>query len=160
MRHMAFDPPRKTSPQSTPNGNDNSRMVLAKAAAVKLIGYFPAGAPHDPDGYREGLTVILAEYPPDVMLKAIDPLKGLPSTCKFLPSPAEMKAECESWYAPIRDAYERAERERAQIAETDSLMIPDYRVKTQVLVSYRTFMEMTGGRGRPIGFFEKGPATK
>ena len=98
--------------------------------------------------------MILVNYPPDVMLKAIDPYKGLPSKCKFLPAPSELRDECDSWYSPILKEDEYAARERSQIAER----IPDYRPRSAAhrRYEYRECLEIYGPRFRPVGPFEQG----
>lgn len=48
------------------------------------------------------VTAILSEYPDQVIEAVTDPRTGLPSKIKWLPSVAEVKAECESHMYRVR----------------------------------------------------------
>ncbi len=81
--------------------------------ALQMFGRYRKGDANDADGYIEGVTAILALYPPDVVQKVTDPRIGLPSKLKWLPQPSEVKDECEFWMMPRRiHEREQATRER------------------------------------------------
>ena len=59
---------------------------------------------------------MLAQYPEAAVAKVCDPVRGLPSTSKFLPSIAEIREACERetvWHYAV----EKRERERRHTAE-------------------------------------------
>lgn len=62
---------------------------------------------------------MLAEYPMDVVRLVCDPRSGIPSKCNWLPTLAEIKAECEAWHAPMRRAAQREQEIVEQFAARD-----------------------------------------
>jgi hypothetical protein len=84
--------------------------------ATRLFGYYRASEANDPETFIMGVTAMLARYPEPIAHKVCDPVRGLPSTSKFLPSIAEIREACERemvWH----DAVERRERDRRHTAE-------------------------------------------
>lgn len=65
------------------------------------------------------MVAVLAEYPMDVVRLVCDPRCGIPSKCNWLPTLAEIKAECESWHAPMRRARQRELEIEEQFAQRD-----------------------------------------
>jgi hypothetical protein len=61
--------------------------------------------------FLAGAVVIFAAYPEDVMREVVHPLNGLPGKLKYLPTLAEIKAECDA--AALRQQRE-AEIEKAR----------------------------------------------
>ena len=80
--------------------------------ATRLFGYYRASEANDPETFIAGATVTLARYPEAVVRNICDPVRGLPSTAKWLPSIAEIREACEQAMAP-RYAEERRQNERA-----------------------------------------------
>jgi hypothetical protein len=75
--------------------------------ADKLFDLLPQLDVGDPESFIAGTIAILAEYPADVMLAAIDPVRGIPSRTDR-PTLRLIKAVCEELYAPIAREEERA----------------------------------------------------
>ena len=78
------------------------RLNLASPAQVGealkiLFGSFPLGKPNDPQIYTAAVTQLLSNYPNSVVRKAVDPIRGIASRTKFLPTIAELSEllDCE-----------------------------------------------------------------
>lgn len=65
-------------------------------AARRLFGCYRRDDAADPDVYLAATTAVFCRYAPDVVRRAIDPRSGLPSKLKWLPTIAEIVAECEA----------------------------------------------------------------
>jgi hypothetical protein len=61
-----------------------------------LCGCYRRDDAADPKVYASALIFVMEEYQIEVVEYVTSPRTGLPSTCKFLPSVAEVKAACES----------------------------------------------------------------
>lgn len=103
-----------------------------------------------------GATAVFAEYSPDIVAIVIDPVRGLPRKCKFLPSLAEIRAECEDYCRPIRERAEWDRRAKAQLDERD-LIESQYEQSTAKRYTYREFID-GAAEGKwpsvPKGYFE------
>jgi hypothetical protein len=90
-------------------------MKTAKKAAARLLSFYPPVEALDPEAFIAGLTAIMAQYPPLVLERAIDPVKGLPARVKALRSLAVIRQELDEIAAPFeREARrEQARREAA-----------------------------------------------
>jgi hypothetical protein len=121
------------------------------------MGFYRVADAHNPRVYLAGVVAALSDYPVEIICQVVDPRNGIPSKIKWLPTIAEIKEACESRYAPHRYAADWDKRAAEKIAARDTLAIPDYRPKTtpNKQYTYAEFMEMTGGKGRPIGRFEQ-----
>ena len=79
--------------------------------ATQLFGFFPRSDANDPESFIIGAAAMLARYPEAVTRAVCDPVRGLPSTNKFLPAISEIRDACERqmvWH----DAVEKRDRER------------------------------------------------
>jgi hypothetical protein len=101
----------------SPSGrNANCEPEVAAARATILFGYYPRNEANDPEIFIAGATAMLSSYPEVVVERVCDPIRGLPSKNKFLPSIAEIRETCERemvWH----DAVDKRERERAHTRE-------------------------------------------
>jgi hypothetical protein len=83
----------------------------------RLLGCYPAGKPADPQVYVAAVTAVLANYPNEIVRRVTDPVSGLPSRCKFLPTIAELTEACGELMRPYRQELEDAKRLAKQDAE-------------------------------------------
>lgn len=95
--------PKPRSPQAS---TQTPQTRMAKLIASKLFGLLPPLDIADPEGFVVATIAIFAEYPGDVMLAAIDPVRGVPSRSDR-PTLRLIKAVCDELYAPIDRARER-----------------------------------------------------
>lgn len=75
-----------------------------------MFGCFRKGDANDPATYVAAVTLILADYEPEVIRRVTDPRAGIPRKMKFMPNPAEIAAACDAAKKAIA-----AEREMAQL---------------------------------------------
>jgi hypothetical protein len=64
--------------------------VEAAEAARTLIGMYPARQVHDAEIYSKAITTVFMAAQYDFVRRVVDPVNGLPSKCKFLPTVAEI----------------------------------------------------------------------
>ena len=86
---------------------------LAGRLATQLFGCYRASEANDPETYVTAAAALLSRYPEAVARQVCDPVRGLPSTSKFLPAIAEIREACERemvWH----DAVLRRDRVREQ----------------------------------------------
>ncbi len=102
----------------------SGELAFAKADAAevggglkRLLGCYPAGKPADPQVYVAAVTAVLARYPNEIVQQVTDPVGGLPSRCKFLPTIAELTEALNSAMAPSWAEYNTAKREAIQTQE-------------------------------------------
>jgi hypothetical protein len=107
---------RASSSALTSSLTENCDPRIAARLAAKLFGCYRAAEANDPETFIAAATVTLAQYPEAVVRQICDPVRGLPSEDKWLPSIAEIRVTCERAMAPRR-AEERRERERAHTRE-------------------------------------------
>jgi hypothetical protein len=70
----------------------------------------------DPEAFIAGTVAILAEYPRDILLAAIDPVHGIPSRTDR-PTLRLIKVVCDELYEPfVREEEQRRARDDAQAA--------------------------------------------
>lgn len=72
---------------------------MAAQAAERLIGFYPSISASNPEVYAAGLMQVFCHYPEHLVAEAIDPVHGLPSECKFVPTLAEVKEFLEPRHA-------------------------------------------------------------
>lgn len=72
-------------------------------AARMLTGFYPAREVNDFKAYAAGMAALLGAYPLDFVRRVCNPVDGLPSRLKWLPTLADVKAALED---------ERARRDR------------------------------------------------
>lgn len=79
-----------------------------------LLGQWPSQKPNDPETYIAGIEAVLAEYPPEIVAKVIDPATGVATRCEFLPTSARLTSELEAAMMPYnrqwREEYDRRNR--------------------------------------------------
>jgi hypothetical protein len=104
--------------------------VQALKATRQLLGCFRTGEANDPAIFAAAVAAVLSDYPLEIIQYVCDPRTGLPSSSKWMPTAAEVKAACEgraTWLAKIdrfenfgkkRPTYERqpTEAERKRVA--------------------------------------------
>lgn len=78
--------------------------AVAAQAARSLLGLYPTTRDiQDPDTYAAGLTALMAAYPTDFVKRVVNPVTGLASRLKFVPTLADVREALEA---------ERARRNR------------------------------------------------
>jgi hypothetical protein len=87
-----------------------TQIQTAKAAAARLIEFYPSIHASSPQTYAAGLVQMFAYYPEFLVAEAIDPVHGLPSECEFLPTLAKVKAFLEPRYRNHLRTLEMKER--------------------------------------------------
>jgi hypothetical protein len=88
--------------------------------ATRLFGCYRASDANDPRTYIAAATATLACYPEPIVRLVCDPVSGLPSQDKWLPSIAEIRVACDRLMAPAH-AQERRDRVRSEtLARRDS----------------------------------------
>lgn len=101
----------------------------ARKAVVSLLANYPNGF-SSRDGeteklaYMASMAKVFAAFPEWAGVAAVNPVTGLPSRARFLPTPAELKAELEAVIAKRRACGVRAQahmREAQRRAEAEQL---------------------------------------
>ena len=85
----------------------------ALEAATRLFGFYRASEASDPKTFIAGAAAILARYPVEIVRQVCNPVVGLPSESKWLPSLNEIREACEKLMQPVRDQ-ERRDRVREE----------------------------------------------
>jgi hypothetical protein len=89
--------------------------------AVEAVGKMLRAYPNARDGLRDGyvgtIAALLCKYPRAVALRCADPLNGVCTVSKFLPTVAHCVEWLEREQRPLRDAFERERRSREQLEE-------------------------------------------
>lgn len=119
-------------------------------AARLLLGCYRTGDANDSEVYIAAVVRVLSGYPVDVAQRISDPLTGIPSKLKWLPSVQEIVDACEVIEGPRRRNLEWDERAKRQLAER-----PPPQKPTQSTGKIITYGELPEGV-RPIGVFELG----
>lgn len=70
-----------------------STEFAAKRARI-LVGCYRKTDASDPEIYAAAVVSVLCRFHPDVVAAVTEPATGLPATCKFLPSIAEIAEAC------------------------------------------------------------------
>lgn len=65
--------------------------VAANDAVTRLMGFYPAREVRDPKTFAAGMTALMATFPLDLVKRCIDPVEGLPSKLKWLPTLADVR---------------------------------------------------------------------
>lgn len=92
------------------------RMLDAATATDRLLDFLPPLDVGNPETFIAGITAIFASYPLEVIVQAVDPVKGIPSRTDR-PTLKLITDVCEEFYDPIRRRLEYEERQRARAAE-------------------------------------------
>jgi hypothetical protein len=85
--------------------------ITAAEMATQLFRCYRASDANDPDAFIAATAKTFTLYPASIVSRVCDPVHGLPSEDKWLPSIAEIRQACEKLMAPQR-AEERRARER------------------------------------------------
>jgi hypothetical protein len=117
-----------------------------RRAARTLLGCYRTGDAHDPEIYLTAVIAVLSSYPTDVIELVVDPRSGLPGKNQWLPTIAEVKAECEAIVGQRRQRLEWDHRSRVQLAERKLI---EQRDKPRPEVVDKIRAEMTAA-GMPI----------
>jgi hypothetical protein len=110
MEKLRLISDRLATPSDAPEQSSkpiSPQIRLAKAMADKLFDLLPPLDVGDPEAFIAGTIAILAQYPGDVMLAAIDPANGIPSRTDR-PTLRLIKQVCEEYWEPIERGEERA----------------------------------------------------
>lgn len=102
-----------------------TQPVKASEMARMLLGFYPAREVHDANVYAAGMSAMLAAFPLRFVKNVCDPVNGLPSKLKWLPTLAEVRAALDAEKAKrdrvvanamwvLREAKEKAEKENAE----------------------------------------------
>jgi len=130
---------------SQPNGSANCKPSIASMMATQLFGFFPRSDANDPEMFVTGAAAMLARYPEAVARAVCDPVRGLPSTKKFLPAIAEIREACERetiWhYAVVKRDREREHTARVLDGRKASVGSPDHQRVVKGFAGLREAME-------------------
>lgn len=77
-------------------------LPTATDAATRLIGCYPNGKPSEPETYIAAMVAVLAGYPSEIVAQVCDPVHGVASKTRFLPTVAELTDACEIAMMPLR----------------------------------------------------------
>ena len=97
VSQMLQDECRSKSLSSEPN-----HLSLAAKRTAMMFGCYRKGEANDPEVYTMAIAATLAEYPAEVVEYVTDPRTGMPAKCKFLPTVAELREECERHFEWVR----------------------------------------------------------
>lgn len=119
------DNPLRTAHASLPSRLERSnvtqvlrdRLMVSEAIDVvirMLRGY--VNKDKADNAYIGAIAELLMGYPRAVALKCADPFRGVVSTCKFMPTPADIIAWCERACSPLHHEADRERRVLEQLA--------------------------------------------
>ena len=77
-------------------GETKTSPERASASAKMLLGMYPARAVNHADVFVTAVTALFAAYDLDFIKRVCDPIAGLPSRLKYLPTIAEIKEALEA----------------------------------------------------------------
>ena len=127
--------------------------AVAATYARTLLGLYPARDLNDPETYAKAMTALMAAYPKDFLKRVCDPVTGLPSKLKFLPTLADVREALDleasrraKIIANARYVLDQAAKARAEAEE-------EARFKAQHPTAEeraRQVQELLRGAGRPI----------
>jgi hypothetical protein len=109
-------------------------LPTATEAVTRIIGCYPNGKPSDSETYISALVAVLAGYPPEIVARVSDPVRGVVSKSKFLPTVAELTDACEADMAPLRRRW-REIKEQRESEEKRRLVVTDEGAKKRVAES-------------------------
>lgn len=102
--------------------------IYAAERARLIFGCYRRGDANDPETYTAAIAAVLAEYPPDIVMRVSDPRTGMASRCQFLPTLKELRNACEEAIAPRRRQLERQCQIAKQLARRDDEKPRDHRL--------------------------------
>lgn len=94
------------------------KYALQKATII--CGCYRKNEVEDAEVYIAALAALLSQYPIAVIDYVADPRTGIASSCKWLPSLAEVKDLCENRANLLEKDAERQARREAQIEQTEA----------------------------------------
>lgn len=127
-----------------------------------LLGCYRTADVNDPEVLTAAFVAMLAHYPEEIIRAATDPVAGLPSRLKWLPTIAELHDECERLNQIAKASEQRKSDLEKQIAEALQRDRELRDLPTQTprqrgkIYDVRQFADAVGSHGRPIGVFENG----
>lgn len=95
--------------------NRRASEVEAADAGKALLGLYPARQVHDAETYSRGVVAVFMASELDFVRRVVDPVTGLPSRMKFLPTMAE-----------INEAISAERTRRSQIRATAAWMLREH----------------------------------
>lgn len=129
------------------NDKSSARTLEIARCAKILFGCYRTGEASDPVIYTRAVEAILSAYPIEIIHQVVDPVRGLASKVRWLPSPAEVKAACDELYGPILRAREWDNQAKRQIRERDGIE----EIRSRPRQSYAEFKDEMAKRGMPMG---------
>lgn len=88
-------PTNSSSGQLEQTEKSTCSVALASRGAAMLLGCYRKGDAADPETYVTAIAAVLSLYPVDVVQAVSDPRTGIAGRSNWLPTVAEVKAECE-----------------------------------------------------------------
>lgn len=114
--------------------DDKATPEEASLMARNLVGLYPAREVNDGKAYAAGMAMVLAAHPLDFVRRVCDPVKGLPSRLKWLPTIADVTAAINEERARrdriaanaryVIAEHERRARERIEAEEFERNRLP------------------------------------
>ena len=104
------------SPDSRKQKSEFEKAQVMRAAR-SLLGCYRTGDANDPEVYISAIVRVFSVYSIDVIHAVADPLTGLPSRVKWLPTVVEVREACEEAQHRARWLNEFNEGMKAQIEE-------------------------------------------
>lgn len=100
---------QETSKGTSWNNSATCPPQIAAHRAALLFGCYRRGDANDPDTYCRAAAAVLSRFSQNVVEYVTDPRTGIPSTCDWLPSVAEIKKACiaRQTYLDRLDDYDR-----------------------------------------------------
>jgi hypothetical protein len=93
-------------------------MTQATEAARLILSSYPQNInPINAKCYATQVVALLMTYPPAVVDRIARPVEGIVGKSRWIPSVAEVKAECDSFMRIPREMVQRHEAEQRHIAE-------------------------------------------
>lgn len=105
---------------STRSSNSPTNTILQTEyvrAAKLLLGCYRTGDANDPEVYVSAVVRVLSNYPIEIVQRVVDPVTGLPSKVKWLPTIPEILSACEEIAGVQRRTAEYDERSKRQFEE-------------------------------------------
>jgi hypothetical protein len=136
-----------------------TNLADARRYARLLLGCYRAGDANDPEVYVAAVVAVLSNFPTDIVRSVCDPVRGLPSQTKWLPTVAEVVEACNKIADHDRRNIERQRQINRQLAERRALPPPPnkYQSRGRVVTYEQAQKLMEENRGvRIIGVFDQG----
>jgi hypothetical protein len=109
-----------------------------------ILGCFRRSDADDPEIYVAAAVRVLMAYPSEIVATVADPLAGIAGKQTFLPSIAELKAECDRRHAEV---VRRVERQRCINEQIDRRRLIEDRSRRPTLEQLKEKFGPTWGLG-------------